>query len=134
MVEKRSPLTRADRPNKGCRPPGSRLARTRLRIGDDTAKAMADAGVWFVPTLAVTHAFSYLEAHGSPSYQVDKAREAAKYHTDGVARTIREGVRIAVGTDLLPSDPLDGTNATVREVELLVEPDAQRCKPLGRPP
>ena len=34
---------------------------------------------------------------------------------------IRSGVKIAVGTDLLPSDPLDGTNATVREVELLAE-------------
>ena len=28
---------------------------------------------------------------------------------------------MAVGTDLLPSDPLDGTNATVRETELLCE-------------
>ena len=37
------------------------------------------------------------------------------------ANAIRAGVKIAVGTDLLPSDPLDGTNATFREVELLVE-------------
>lgn len=26
-----------------------------------------------------------------------------------------------MGTDLLPSDPVDGTNATVREIELLVQ-------------
>ena len=37
------------------------------------------------------------------------------------ANAIKAGVKIAVGTDLLPSDPLDGTNATFREVELLVE-------------
>lgn len=90
-------------------------------IGEDTAKAMADAGTWLVPTLAVTHAFSYLEAHGSPSYQLEKARQAARYHTEGISRAIKAGVKIAVGTDLLPSDPLDGTHATVREVELLVE-------------
>ncbi len=90
-------------------------------IEAETARIMADAGTWFVPTLAVTHAFGYLEAHGSPAYHVNKAREAAKYHLEGVARTVKEGVRIAVGTDLLPSDPLDGTNATVREMELLVE-------------
>lgn len=90
-------------------------------IGEETARLMADAGTWLVPTLAVTHAFGYLEAHGSPAYQVDKAREAAKYHKAGISRAIAAGVKIAVGTDLLPSDPLDGTNATVREVELLVE-------------
>jgi imidazolonepropionase-like amidohydrolase len=90
-------------------------------VSDETAKMMADAGTWLVPTLAVTHAFSYLEAHGSPAYQVEKARAAAHFHTEGIARAIKRGVRIAVGTDLLPSDPLDGTNATVREVELLVE-------------
>lgn len=90
-------------------------------ISRDTAKMMADFGTWFVPTLAVTHAFGYLEAHGSPAYQVDKAREAAKYHTEGVKQAIEAGVKVAVGTDLLPSDPIDGTFATIREIELLVE-------------
>lgn len=33
----------------------------------------------------------------------------------------KHGVKICVGTDLLPSDPVDGTNATVREIELLVQ-------------
>ena len=31
------------------------------------------------------------------------------------------GVTICNGTDMLPSDPVDGTVATIREVELLVE-------------
>ena len=38
-----------------------------------------------------------------------------------MANAVETGATIAVGTDLLPSDPLDGTNATVREVELLCE-------------
>lgn len=90
-------------------------------ISQETAKIMAEAGTWLVPTLAVTHAFSYLEAHGSPAYHIEKAREAARYHKESISRAIAAGVKIGVGTDLLPSDPIDGTNATVREMELLVE-------------
>lgn len=86
-----------------------------------TVELMAEMGTYLVPTLAVTHAFDYLEAHGSPAFQVEKAREASRFHRDSITRAIEAGVKIAVGTDLLPSDPLDGTNATVREVELLVE-------------
>jgi imidazolonepropionase-like amidohydrolase len=87
----------------------------------ETAGMMKVKGAWLVPTLAVTHAFSYLEAHGSPEYQIRKAREAAHTHWNAIQYAIEAGVNIAVGTDLLPSDPLDGTNATVREIELLVE-------------
>lgn len=90
-------------------------------LSQATVELMAEAGTYLVPTLAVTHAFDYLEAHGSPAFQVEKAREAARFHKDSITRAIKAGVKIAVGTDLLPSDPLDGTNATVREVELLVE-------------
>lgn len=90
-------------------------------LSEETARIMADAGTYLVPTLAVTHAFDYLERHGSPSYHVDKAREASHFHLDSIRGAIAAGVKIAVGTDLLPSDPLDGTNATVRELELLVE-------------
>jgi imidazolonepropionase-like amidohydrolase len=33
---------------------------------------------------------------------------------------VARGVTVCCGTDLLPSDPVDGTVATIREVELLV--------------
>ena len=39
----------------------------------------------------------------------------------GVKYAYKHGVKICVGTDLLPSDPVDGTNATIREMELLTE-------------
>lgn len=55
---------------------------------------------------------------GSPG---GKGREAAKTHRQGVTWAHKHGVKICVGTDLLPSDPVDGTNATVREIELLVQ-------------
>lgn len=111
---------------------GDKPIRDALRLGvdsiehayvmsEDTAKMMVEKDAFLVPTLAVTHAFSYLEAHGSPEYQVRKAREAAHTHWEAIQFAIKHNVKIATGTDLLPSDPLDGTNATVREVELLVE-------------
>lgn len=90
-------------------------------FGEEAAAAMAAAGTYLVPTLAVTHALGYMEAHGVPAFMLEKTRLAAAEHLASIRRAVRAGVRIAVGTDLLPSDPMDGTNATVREVELLVK-------------
>lgn len=86
-----------------------------------TAEAMAQAGTWLVPTLAVTNACDYLEQHHNPAYHIQKIRAIGQRHKESIAHCIQAGVNIAVGTDLLASDPLDGTNATVREVELLTE-------------
>ena len=47
---------------------------------------------------------------------VDKAREASHFHAESIRKAINSGVKIAVGTDLLPSDPIDGTTATIRAV------------------
>lgn len=89
-------------------------------MSDETADMLKEADRWLVPTLSVTRAFDYLAAHGAPSYQVEKLRDAANYHEDSIRRAIVRDVKIAVGTDLLPSDPVDGTNATVYEMECLV--------------
>lgn len=90
-------------------------------LSEETAKLMAEKGTYFVPTLCVSNCEDYLVAHGSPRHQVEKGREAGLTHKQGVRYAHKYGVKICVGTDLLPSDPIDGTNATVREVELLTE-------------
>jgi imidazolonepropionase-like amidohydrolase len=87
----------------------------------ETAEIMADSDAFLVPTLAVSAACDYLEKHNNPRYHIEKIRKIGKKHMQSAANAIAAGVRIAVGTDLLPSDPLDGTNATIREVELLTE-------------
>ena len=87
----------------------------------ETTDFMAEHGTFYTPTLAVSAGYEYLIKHGSPKHQVEKGREAAKTHRQSVVNAIASGVTLCVGTDLLPSDPLDGTNATVREVELLVD-------------
>ena len=45
----------------------------------------------------------------------------ADQHWAALQFAIKQGVRIALGTDRLPSEPSDGASATVREIELLVE-------------
>ncbi|MCD8370655.1 MAG: amidohydrolase family protein [Clostridiales bacterium] len=86
----------------------------------ETACLMKERGTFLVPTLSVTNCHHYLVGHGSPEFQVRKLDETGEAHSQSIGNAIRAGVTICVGTDLLPSDPIDGTNATVREMELLV--------------
>ena len=87
----------------------------------ETARLLKEKGAFYVPTIAVSNAAQYLIDHGSPAYQVRKQAEAEQRHRQALRDAIEEGVTIGVGTDLLPNDPLDGTTATIREVESFVE-------------
>ena len=87
---------------------------------EETAYLMKEKGTFLVPTLSVTNCHDYLVGHGSPEFQVRKLDETGEAHSLSIGNAIRAGVTICVGTDLLPSDPIAGTNATVREMELLV--------------
>lgn len=87
---------------------------------EETAQLMKERGTFLVPTLSVTNCHNYLVGHGSPEFQVRKLDETGEAHSRSIGNAIRAGVTICIGTDLLPSDPIDGTHATVREMELLV--------------
>jgi imidazolonepropionase-like amidohydrolase len=111
---------------------GDRALQAAVRLGvdsiehgysftDDTATLMADAGTFLVPTLCVTQELGYLRRHGVQEWMLAKARLIAEEHLASIRRAVARGVTICCGTDLLPSDPVDGTVATIREVELLVE-------------
>jgi imidazolonepropionase-like amidohydrolase len=82
---------------------------------------MAEAGTFLVPTLCVTQELDYMRRHGVQEWMLNKAKAAAGEHLASIRRAIAAGVTIGTGTDLLPSDPVYGTVATIREVELLVE-------------
>ena len=82
---------------------------------------MAEAGTYLVPTLCVTQELDYMRRHGVQEWMLSKAKAAADEHLASIKRAIAAGVHIGTGTDLLPSDPVDGTVATIREVEILVE-------------
>jgi imidazolonepropionase-like amidohydrolase len=90
-------------------------------LSEETARMMAEKGTYLTPTLIVSHCDEYLLKHGSPEWQVRKQKEAAAEHINSCRRAVQAGVTICTGTDLLPSDPIDGTTPTIREAELLVE-------------
>ena len=90
-------------------------------LSDETAQKLVEAGAYLVPTLSVTNCTDYLRGHGSPDFQIRKLEESAAEHRRSIARAVKAGAKICVGTDLLPSDPIDGTVATIREIELLTE-------------
>ncbi len=90
-------------------------------LSEVTAARMAEKGVYYSATLCVSHSNDYMRRLGVPDYTLKKQEEAAKGHLESCRRAAAAGVKICTGTDLLPSDPIDGTNATVREAELLVE-------------
>jgi len=86
---------------------------------DETAAMMAEAGTYLVPTLCVTQELDYMRRHGVQEWMLAKAKAAAGEHLASIKRAVARGVTVGCGTDLLPSDPVDGTVATIREVELL---------------
>jgi imidazolonepropionase-like amidohydrolase len=89
-------------------------------LDDETAALMAAAGTTLVPTLAVTRNLEMKRATGAPAWMIERARDAAAEHLASVGRAARAGVAIACGSDLLPSDAVDGTTGTVFEIEGLV--------------
>jgi imidazolonepropionase-like amidohydrolase len=88
---------------------------------EEAAQMMAEAGTYLVPTLCVTQELDYMRRHGVQEWMLAKAKAAAAEHMASIRRAVAAGVTLCTGTDLLPSDPVDGTVATIREVALLVE-------------
>ncbi len=74
------------------------------RIGADNLKAMAEKGVGYVPCLVNT-----------------LGTEFEAEHKAVVAEAVKAGVKIGVGTEILPSEPCGDTVAYIREMELLAE-------------
>lgn len=88
---------------------------------EEAAEMMAEAGTYLTATLCVTQELDYMRGHGVQEWMLSKAKAAAVEHMDSIRRAVAAGVTFCNGTDFLPSDPADGTVATIREVELLVE-------------
>jgi imidazolonepropionase-like amidohydrolase len=84
---------------------------------------MAKQGTWFVPTIVVSQPATqpFFERIGSPEWYLERRNSVGKQHWKALQMAIEEGVDIALGSDQLPSEPNDGTTATVREAEYYVE-------------
>jgi imidazolonepropionase-like amidohydrolase len=82
---------------------------------------MARRGTWYVPTIVVSRCKDYYEANGVVGWLQERALAAGPRHWESLQNALRSGVRIAFGTDMPPHADYDGTSATVRELEFMVE-------------
>jgi imidazolonepropionase-like amidohydrolase len=90
-------------------------------LDQPTIEKMEKRGVYLVPTLSVSRAEDYMRNIGCPQWMIDKSLRAGEDHMRSFQMALRAGVKIAMGTDMLPADPYDGTLAVYREIEWMVQ-------------
>lgn len=86
-------------------------------------RKMKRHGTWLVPTIVVSQPATqpFFEKIGAPNWFLKRRDSVGKAHWQALRTAIEVGVDIALGTDQLPSEPNDGTSATVREALYYVE-------------
>jgi len=87
------------------------------QLTDEVIRTMADRGTTLVPTIVVTRCEQYYRDVGAPEWMIERALGAGADHWRALESAVRQGVPIAVGTDMLPAEPQDETTATVVELE-----------------
>jgi imidazolonepropionase-like amidohydrolase len=87
----------------------------------EVAEKMVEHGTWLVPTIVVSRAREFYDKIGAPEWMVERALTAGERHFAALQTAIAAGVQIAMGTDMLPAEPFEGSNGTVREMEYMVE-------------
>ncbi len=72
-----------------------------LYLDDETIDLMVEHGTFLVPTLlAIVGGLEYAaEANSLPEFALEKARGKHEVHADNIAKAIKAGVKIAMGTD-----------------------------------
>ena len=90
-------------------------------LDDETIELMVKHGTYLVPTLSVSRCPDYMRERGCPQWMIDKSLRAGEDHMRAYQSALAAGVRIAMGTDMLPAEAYDGTLAVYREIEWMVE-------------
>lgn len=89
------------------------------QLTEPVARAMAAAHTSLVPTLIVTRCEDFFQAAGVPEWMRRRSREAAPRHIESYQLALAAGVDVMLGSDMPPFQPVDGTTATIRELEHL---------------
>jgi imidazolonepropionase-like amidohydrolase len=90
-------------------------------LTDELCALMVRREVTYVPTIVVSRCAEFFERHRVPAWMRDRALNAGPRHWQSLQAAIRAGVEIALGSDMPPPAEYDGTSATVRELEFMVE-------------
>ena len=79
-------------------------------IDDEVVELMLEKDIILVPTLWVTRQLMTMPDE-MPDFAYKKLSELAEIQDEGLAKAIKAGVRIAMGTDIFVHGPLYGTNS-----------------------
>jgi imidazolonepropionase-like amidohydrolase len=90
-------------------------------VDEDVANLMVEHGTYLVPTLCVSRAEDYMRRIGAAAFEARKSAEVGAQHWAAFQTAVRRGVQIGMGTDMLPGELNEGTVATYREMEFMVE-------------
>jgi imidazolonepropionase-like amidohydrolase len=85
------------------------------------ARQMRDRGVALVPTLSVTRCAEFFDSLQVPGWMQQRSFAAAPAHEESYRLALAAGVEVMLGSDLPPFWPVDGSSATVRELEHMQE-------------
>jgi imidazolonepropionase-like amidohydrolase len=90
-------------------------------LNQESLKELAAVGGYLDPTLCVTRCEGWYRENGFEESLIVKALAYDARHVQSLKNAKSAGVKIVCGTDVPPGDQNEGTNATVREIELLCE-------------
>jgi imidazolonepropionase-like amidohydrolase len=90
-------------------------------LDESVVALMLERGTWYVPTISVTRCGEYFERIGVPAWMAERSLSSGPTHWRSLQLAIEGGVKIALGTDMIPAEPFEGTVATVRELEHMVD-------------
>ena len=90
-------------------------------LDDPTIDLMVARGTYLVPTLSVSRCPDYMRERDCPEWMIEKSLRAGEDHMRAYQDALADGVKIAMGTDMLPTDAYLGTLAVYREIEWMVE-------------
>jgi imidazolonepropionase-like amidohydrolase len=85
-------------------------------LDEEACELMAEHGVYYCPTITVTHDEAYMRRWDWPEYSIQRALEGAKLHRRGLENAIKAGVKIVNGADLNPI-----ADTAIPEIECVVQ-------------
>jgi imidazolonepropionase-like amidohydrolase len=91
------------------------------QLTEAVARQMRDHGAALVPTLGVTRCAEFFDSLQVPAWMQQRSFAAAPEHEESYRLALAAGVEVMLGSDLPPFWPVDGTSATVRELEYMQE-------------
>lgn len=91
------------------------------QLTEPVVELMAEHGTALVPTLVVTRCGAFFDELGVPEWMQRRSLDAGPQHVRSYELALAAGVQVMLGSDMPPAHEFEGTTATVRELEHMVD-------------